>query len=179
MAAVIDALSGVPLTSLMTNSNGIRGDLAAQLARAVLAHPTLEHFGGVPMRELRTDSVGNVIDCDEHATALELSANSQGQPLDLSGKALGAAESLVLAQLLEHAPSLSRCDVTCNADLSVEGEQQLTEAVKQLNVQESRSRRRRSDGEEAHFLLLVTDSDPDGLGVPDSDAPVLRYAGQT
>ena len=67
------------MTSLSTTHNKITGDGAQQLASAVLAKPTLENFSGIPLKELRADSL----------TAL-----------DLPSKVLGMPEAMVLADLL-------------------------------------------------------------------------------
>ena len=67
------------MTSLSTAYNEITGDGAQQLASAVLAKPTLEYFSGIPLKELRADSL----------TAL-----------DLPSKGLGMPEAMVLADLL-------------------------------------------------------------------------------
>ena len=71
--------STASVTSLSTAYNNISGDGARQLASAVLAKPTLENFSGIPLKELRADSL----------TAL-----------DLSSKGLGMPEAMVLADLL-------------------------------------------------------------------------------
>ena len=68
-----------PLTSLSTAYNNISGDGAQQLAAAVLAKPTLEVFSGIPLKELRANSLTT---------------------LDLNSKGLGVPETTVLADLL-------------------------------------------------------------------------------
>ena len=68
------------LTSLSTAYNNISGDGAQQLAAAVLAKPTLSVFSGIPLKELRTDSLTS---------------------LDIQGKGLGVPEAMVLADLLQ------------------------------------------------------------------------------
>ena len=67
------------LTSLSVAGNSIVGDGAQQLASTVLAKPTLEHFSGIPLKELRGDSLTT---------------------LDLSCKGLSVPEAIVLADLL-------------------------------------------------------------------------------
>ena len=96
------------LTSLSTAYNKITGDGAQQLASAVLAKPTLENFSGIPLKELRVDSLA---------------------ALDLSGKGLGAPEAMVLADLLRSVTaSLTRLDVRYNS-LGEEGTAVLRTAV--------------------------------------------------
>jgi hypothetical protein len=74
MAAVVASLM-----KIFVGYNNISGDGAQQLAAAVLAKPALEVFSGIPLKELRTDSLTR---------------------LDLSGKGLGVPEAIVLADLL-------------------------------------------------------------------------------
>jgi hypothetical protein len=74
MAAVVASL-----TSLSTAYNDISGNGAQQLAAAVLSKPTLEVFSGIPLKELRADSLTT---------------------LDLFDKGLGVPEAMVLADLL-------------------------------------------------------------------------------
>ena len=85
--ALTPALVRSSLTSLSVASNGIVGDGAQQLASAVLAKPNLEVFSGIPLKELRADSLTS---------------------LDLSDKGLGVPEAIVLADLLRSvSPSLT------------------------------------------------------------------------
>ena len=77
--ALAPALVRASLTSLSVAYNGIIGDGAQQLASAVLAKPNLEVFSGIPLKELRADSLTT---------------------LGLSGKGLGVPEAIVLADLL-------------------------------------------------------------------------------
>ena len=67
------------MTSLSTAYNNISGDAAQQLASTVLAKPNLVNFSGIPLKELRADSLTK---------------------LELSGKGLGIPEAIVLADLL-------------------------------------------------------------------------------
>ena len=76
-----------PVTSLSTAYNNISGDGARQLASAVLAKPTLETFSGIPLKEVRADSLTT---------------------LDLSNKGLGVAEAMVLADLLPVMASVTK-----------------------------------------------------------------------
>ena len=79
--AVGEALKdNASLTSLSTAYNNISGDGAQQLAAVVLAKPTLSVFSGIPLKELRTDSLTS---------------------LDIQGKGLGVPEAMVLADLLQ------------------------------------------------------------------------------
>ena len=82
VAAPLSAyLGGVPsLTALSVASNAITGSYAQQLADAVLTHPSLEDFSGLPLVAMRADA--------------------QGSALDLPERGLGVPEALVLAQLL-------------------------------------------------------------------------------
>ena len=93
MAPAIAVCASV--TSLSTAYNKITGDGAQQLASAVLAKPTLENFSGIPLKELRTDSL---------------------TMLDLSYKGLGVPEAMVLADLLRSVTpsSMTRVDVRYN-----------------------------------------------------------------
>ena len=80
MQPLADALRvHASMTSLSTAYNNISGDAAQQLASTVLAKPTLENFSGIPLKELRADSLTK---------------------LELSGKGLGIPEAIVLADLL-------------------------------------------------------------------------------
>ena len=80
ITAIAEALKVTgSVTSLSTAYNTISGNGARQLASAVLAKPTLENFSGIPLKELRTDSLTT---------------------LDLSRKGLGMPEAMVLAGLL-------------------------------------------------------------------------------
>ena len=67
------------LTSLSTALSDISGEGAQQLAAAVLAKPTLDVFSGIPLKELRANSLTT---------------------LDLNSKGLGVPEATVLADLL-------------------------------------------------------------------------------
>ena len=67
------------MTSLSTAHNNISGDGAQDLASAVLANPSLENFSGIPLKELRADSLTE---------------------LNLCNKGLGVPEAMVLADLL-------------------------------------------------------------------------------
>ena len=83
------------LTSLSTAHNDISGDGAQQLAAVVLAKPTLEVFSGIPLKELRTDSLTS---------------------LDLNSKGLGVPEATVLADLLRSvSASLTECNFLNNS----------------------------------------------------------------
>lgn len=76
----------VRVVELDVSKNNIRYDGARQLASTVLAKPTLENFSGIPLKELRTDSLTT---------------------LDLSHKDLGMPEAMVLAGLLPAMGSLT------------------------------------------------------------------------
>ena len=78
------------LKSLSMTGNAIHYDEATQLANAVLAVPTLESFGGIPIAGLRADRL----------IVLRIKSTS-----------LGMAEALVLSALLEDAPSVTECNV--------------------------------------------------------------------
>ena len=107
--AIADALLvHASLTSLSVAGNGIVGDGAQQLASTVLAKPTLEHFSGIPLKELRADSLTT---------------------LDLSRKRLGVAEAIVLADLLRSvSTSLTSLDVR-NNEITGDSASQLSAAV--------------------------------------------------
>ena len=78
--AIADALRVCgSMTSLSTAHNNISGDGAQDLASAVLANPSLENFSGIPLKELRADSLTE---------------------LNLRSKGLGVPEAMVLADLL-------------------------------------------------------------------------------
>jgi len=68
------------LTNLDTRHNGISGDAAQQLASMVVASTSLEVFGGVPLKQLRADSLTE---------------------LDLTRKDLGPTEAIVIAELVK------------------------------------------------------------------------------
>ena len=68
--------------------NGITGEAAQELAKAVLEHGSLTDFGGIPMSLLRENSLTK---------------------LDLNEKDLGVPETLVLARLLPAATALKSC----------------------------------------------------------------------
>jgi Ran GTPase-activating protein (RanGAP) involved in mRNA processing and transport len=88
------------MTSLSTAYNNISGDAAQQLASTVLAKPNLENFSGIPLKELRADSLTT---------------------LELSGKGLRIPEAIVLADLLGSvSPSVTECNLRDNK-LGVEG----------------------------------------------------------
>ena len=108
--AIADALGvNASLTSLSVAGNGIVGDGAQQLASTVLAKPTLEHFSGIPLKELRADSLTT---------------------LDLSYKGLGVPEAIVLADLLRSvSTSLTRCNILKNK-MDVASAKLLVDAVK-------------------------------------------------
>mmetsp|Transcript_44068 Transcript_44068/g.129857 ORF Transcript_44068/g.129857 Transcript_44068/m.129857 type:complete len:673 (-) Transcript_44068:27-2045(-) len=76
------------LVSLSVNNNGITGEAAQDLAKVVLEHGLLTDFGGIPMDELRENSLTE---------------------LDLNGKRVGVPEALVLAGLLPAASALISC----------------------------------------------------------------------
>ena len=100
-AIVIASLIGAnaSLTSLSVASNGISGDGAQQLASAVLAKPNLEVFSGIPLKELRADSLTT---------------------LALRGKGLGVPEAIVLADLLRSvSPSLTSLNLSLRADRGI------------------------------------------------------------
>ncbi|EOD26576.1 hypothetical protein EMIHUDRAFT_64618 [Emiliania huxleyi CCMP1516] len=99
-AAIAEALRGNEvLKSLDVRCNKISGDAAQQLATAVLASPSLEIFGLVPLKELRANTLDK---------------------LDLSGKGLGVPEALVLAKLVEGSEVLKSVDLRGNS-LGTEG----------------------------------------------------------
>ena len=79
MAEMASVMASLTSLSVAFNGNGISGDGAQQLASAVLAKPNLEVFSGIPLKELRADSLTT---------------------LHLSGKGLGVPEAIVLADLL-------------------------------------------------------------------------------
>ena len=85
------------LTAVDTRFNGIHGEGAEQLAAAVLGSASMVTFGKVPIKELRA-----------HALTT----------LNLSGKALGPTEAIVLAGLLPVSLSLTECTVRGN-DLDI------------------------------------------------------------
>ncbi|EOD31475.1 hypothetical protein EMIHUDRAFT_231872 [Emiliania huxleyi CCMP1516] len=97
--AIAEALRGNEvLTNLEVRRNEISGDAAQQLATAVLASPSLELFGSVPLKKLR--------------------ANTLGKRLGLSGKDLGVPEALVLAKLVEGSEVLTKLNLDdCELDL--------------------------------------------------------------
>ena len=66
--------------------NGITGEGAEQLAKAVLEHPTLTDFCNIPLASLRSNSVTE---------------------LDLKGKGVGVPGAIVLAALLPSATALA------------------------------------------------------------------------
>jgi Ran GTPase-activating protein (RanGAP) involved in mRNA processing and transport len=82
------------LTSVSLASNYITGAAAKGLATTVLAKSTLENFSGIPLRELRTDSLTT---------------------LDLSHKGLGVPEAMVLGDLMGSTCSLTSVDLSNNA----------------------------------------------------------------
>ena len=98
--------SGV-LKSLDVRCNKISGDAAQPLATAVLASPSLEIFGSVPLKELRANTLDK---------------------LDLSGKDLGVPEALVLAKLVEGSAVLKSIDLRFNG-LGDEGKGAIRDAV--------------------------------------------------
>ena len=75
------------LTSVDVSWNGITGDGAQQLATAVLEKPSLESFCGIPLKELRADSL---------------------LKLDLKGKGVCVPGALVVAHFLRDSRSLSK-----------------------------------------------------------------------
>ena len=77
--------SGV-LTSCDVRYNNISGDGASQLSAAVLGNPKIEQFNGIPVKEMRTDSLTS---------------------LDLSGKRIGVDGGMVVAGLLHVMSSLT------------------------------------------------------------------------
>jgi len=81
------------LVSLSVNNNGITGEAAQDLAKVVLEHGLLTDFGGIPMDELRENSLTE---------------------LDLNGKRVGVPEALVLAGLLPAASALISCSLAGN-----------------------------------------------------------------
>ena len=91
--ALADALTlgMASLTWLSVAFNGIIGDGAQQLASAVLAKPNIDIFSGIPLKELRADSLTT---------------------LNLSGRGLGVPEAIVLADLLRSVCS-SLTSVSC------------------------------------------------------------------
>ena len=70
------------------NQNGITGEAAEQLAKAVLEHKSLVNFGGIPIDSLRNNSM---------------------DALDLEGKGIGVPGALVLGSLLPSATALRSC----------------------------------------------------------------------
>ena len=92
--ALASALKGnAVLTQLDMRGNDISGEAAQQLAAAVLASPSLEVFGKVPLKELRADALTE---------------------LDLSVKDLGPAEDIVLVELLKVTKVLTKLDLNRN-----------------------------------------------------------------
>ena len=96
------------LTNLDVRRNAISRDAAQQLATAVLASPSLELFGTVPLMELR--------------------ANTLDQ-LNLGGNFLGVPEALVLAKLVEGSAVLTKLDLY-NNDIRDEGAKAIGEALR-------------------------------------------------
>lgn len=78
-ALVDGGLFQTTLRSLSVAHNKIVGDGAQQLASVVLAKPTFESFSGIPLMQLRSDSITS---------------------LDLKNKGLGVPEAMVLADLI-------------------------------------------------------------------------------
>ena len=107
--ALASAIAVMPsLTSLSAASNGIVGDGAQQLASAVLAKPNIDIFSGIPLKELRADSLTT---------------------LDLSGRGLGVPEAIVLADLLRSVcASLTKLDGRANL-MGEEGKAALRKAA--------------------------------------------------
>ena len=85
MADALRANSG--LTSLDVRNNKIVGDGASQLSTAVLGNHKIERFNGIPIKEMRTDSLTE---------------------LDLSGRAFGIEGAMVVAGLLPAMASMTR-----------------------------------------------------------------------
>ena len=74
------------LTSVDVSNNHITGDGAQQLATVVLEKASLESFCGIPLKELRTDSLSK---------------------LDLNSKSVGVPGALVVAHFLRVSRSLT------------------------------------------------------------------------
>ena len=70
------------------NNNGVVGEAAQDLAKAVLEHGLLTDFDGIPLSALRESSITE---------------------LDLKGKEVGVPGALVLAKLLPSATALKSC----------------------------------------------------------------------
>lgn len=104
------ALVSGSLTSLSVAYNNIVGDEARQLASVVIAKPALENFSGIPLTELRADSLTT---------------------LDLFDKGLGVPEAMVLADFLRSARgSLTSLSLGDN-NLGDEGVEALSIGLKQ------------------------------------------------
>ena len=81
------------LTSVDVSNNGITGDGAQNLATVVLEKASLESFCGIPLKELRTDSLSK---------------------LDLNSKGVGVPGALVVAHFLRVSRSLNVVDTRKN-----------------------------------------------------------------
>merc|ERR1712137_814803 len=81
------------LTNLDTRRNDIYGNAAQQLASSVVASASLEVFGGVPLKQMRADSLTQ---------------------LDLTWKDLGPTEAIVIAELIKVSAVLTTLDLYNN-----------------------------------------------------------------
>ena len=95
------------LTSVDVNRNNITGDGAQQLATAALDKPSLKSFCGIPLKELRADSLSE---------------------LNLKDKGVGVPGALVIAHFLRVSRSLTAVDTRRN-EIKGEGAEQLAAAV--------------------------------------------------
>ena len=106
-------LSVRAVTSVSTAYNMIEGNGAQQLAWTVLAKPSLEIFSGIPLKELRADSLTT---------------------LDLSTKGLGVPEAIVLAGILQSVSSSVASLSLDNNELGDEGATVIARALKESKV---------------------------------------------
>ena len=87
-ALLVEALPlCVQLTSLDVRRNNISGERASQLSAAVVSNLTIVVFNGMPIKEMRANSLTE---------------------LDLRGKRIGVVGSMVVAGLLQVMPSLTK-----------------------------------------------------------------------
>ena len=99
------------LKILDVRRNEISGDAAQPLATAVLASPSLEIFGSVPLKELRANTLDQLV---------------------LRLKSLGVPEALVLAKLVEGSRVLTSLDLGIN-DLTEEAALGIVRVERQRN----------------------------------------------
>ena len=91
----------------MVRCNEIAGDGASKLSAAVLGNTTIEVFNGIPIKEMRADSLTS---------------------LNLKNEYIGIVGGMVVAGLLPVMASLTRLDISWNS-LGEEGKAVLRDAV--------------------------------------------------